>query len=200
VLAVFIKIETHNSIELTSLIQYKLFNFIYTYISYSLTIKYIKCHHAMRSHNNIHMCPVPYQSHIHTDTSNIKIIQNYSSSSYNHMLCYACSCSFSSFRAIFIVRLTLWYETCHHYREPSPHFSFTYKANPAVGYLSSLLGAITPFLVMDEASLAVGNLSLLTRVITLFLFMQEASPAVGYLKILPGAVTPFLVMHRPTLR
>jgi hypothetical protein len=31
----------------------------------------------MSSHNNIHMRSVSYQSHMHIDTSNIKIIQSY---------------------------------------------------------------------------------------------------------------------------
>jgi hypothetical protein len=71
--------------ELTRLLQNSHLTF-FTYTYHSSIIKHIRCHHAMSSHNNIHMCSVPYQSHRHTETSSVK---SYKTNHHYtiHMLC-----------------------------------------------------------------------------------------------------------------
>jgi hypothetical protein len=139
----------------------------------------------MSSHNNIHMRSVPYQSHMHIDTSSIKIIQLYVMHAYAQAYAHH------------HVPFSLWGQLCSRRlaistgsRHPVSRYAW---ANSAVGALPSLLGAITLFLVMQEANSAVRGLPSLPGVVTPFLVMQEANSAVGGLPSLPGAVIPFLL-------
>jgi hypothetical protein len=118
----------------------------------------------MSSHNNIHMCFIPYWSHILTDMSSIKITQNQSSSSYNHMLCMLMLiilCHFHCEASSTVVRPHLITTGSRH------PISIIYEANTTVVRPHSITTEVAiPFAIIHEAnSMVVRPNSITTGVI-----------------------------------
>jgi hypothetical protein len=145
----------------------------------------------MTSHCSIHMCSIPCQSHMHTNMSSIKIIQNQLSSPYNHMpymLMLVILCHFHCEASSAVVRPHSITIDSHH------PVSVIHEANTTVGRPRLITtGVVTLFDIIREAnSTVVRPNSITTRVKSRFRYAWASSTVVRSYSITTGSRTLFM--------